>query len=102
MWQEEARTTNYPKGPSGAWTRRQENGGWKTTSYYPHQSGGRGDGTWDKLWKQGHTTLSEAQHDRWTAKGYHLGTNKKVFDAGLYAIYRTVMRFGKRREHDHG
>jgi len=51
-------------------------------------------------WKQGHTILSEAQYDRWTGEGYHLGTNKEVFDAELYAIYRSVMRFGKRREHD--
>jgi len=52
------------------------------------------------LWKQGHTILSEAQYDQWTGEGYHLGTNKEVFDAELYAIYRPVMRFGKRREHD--
>jgi len=52
------------------------------------------------LWKQGHTILSEAQYDRWAGEGYHLGTNKEVFDAELYAIYRAVMRFGKRREHD--
>ena len=34
-----------------------ENGGWKTTSYHPHQSGGREGGTWDKGFghMQGHT-----------------------------------------------
>jgi len=52
------------------------------------------------LRKQSHTILSEAQYDRWTEEGYHFGTNKEVFDAELYAIYRAVRRFGKRREHD--
>ena len=37
------------------------------------------------LWKQGHTILSRAQHDRWTVQRYHLGTNEEVFNAGLYA-----------------
>jgi len=55
---------------------------------------------WARPWKQGHTILSEAQYDHWSGEGYHLGTNKEVFDAELYAIYRAVMRFGKRHEHD--
>jgi len=56
---------------------------------------GRSDGT-----RGCHAILLEANQDRWTGEGYHLGTNKEVFDAELYAIYRAVMRFGKRREHD--
>jgi len=49
--------------------------------------------------EQGHSILSEVLYDRWTG-GYLPGTNKEVFDAELYAIYRAVMRFGKRRERD--
>jgi len=40
-------------GPDG-----KENGGWKTTSYHPHQSGGREGGTWDKRFGDKATTSS--------------------------------------------
>ena len=52
VWQEEVGTAQHHKRSK---KRRQvhgldgkENGGWKTTSYHPHQSGGREGGTWDK------------------------------------------------------
>jgi len=73
------REKNHPKkdGPDG-----EENCGRRTTSYHPH-----GRYMSQGLWKQVHTILSEAQHDRWVGKGYHLGTNKKVFDSEFYASY---------------
>jgi len=52
VWQEEAGDGTTPQtikkdrqehGPDG-----KENGGWGTTSYHPHQSGGREGGTWYK------------------------------------------------------
>jgi hypothetical protein len=38
--------------------------------------------------------------NRWEGQAYHLGSNKEVFDAELYAIYQAIMRFGKRRDHN--
>ena len=38
--------------------------------------------------------------DTWTGESYHLGKNKDVFDAEVYAIYRAVRRFNRRQEHN--
>jgi len=35
---------------------------------------------------------------RWNGKGFHLGKNKEVFDAELYAIFQATMHFAKRNE----
>ena len=51
-----------------------------------------------RLWKQGHTILSEAQYNQWAVEGYHLGTTEEVSDAELYAITEQLW-FGMRREH---
>jgi hypothetical protein len=41
----------------------------------------------------------EAPHGRrWAGQAFHLGKNKKVFGAELYAIHQEMMRFGLREE----
>jgi hypothetical protein len=35
---------------------------------------------------------------QWQGQAFHLGTNKEVFDAELYAIFRAMVRFARRRE----
>jgi len=37
---------------------------------------------------------------RWNGRGFHLGTNKEVFDAELYAILQATIHFAKRNEND--
>jgi ribonuclease HI len=34
----------------------------------------------------------------WDGLAFHLGNNKEVFDAELYAIFQAVLRFGRRNE----
>jgi ribonuclease HI len=41
-----------------------------------------------------------SHRSRWDGQAFHLGNNKEVFDAELYAIYQAIIRFGKRREHN--
>ena len=38
---------------------------------------------------------------RWTGRRFHLGTNKEVFDAEVYAIYQALYSLNQRQEKDH-
>jgi len=60
--------TRREYGPDG-----KENGGWKRLLPPTPKWRKRGRLMGQTLWKQGHTILLEAQYDRWTGKGYHLG-----------------------------
>jgi ribonuclease HI len=40
----------------------------------------------------------EEEEGRWNGQAFHLGTNKEVFDAELYAIFRAMVRFAQRKE----
>ena len=37
----------------------------------------------------------------WTGRRYHLGTNKEVFDAEVFAIYQALRVIGQRQESGH-
>ena len=37
----------------------------------------------------------------WTGRRFHLGTNKEVFDAEVYAIYQALRNLDQRQERDH-
>jgi ribonuclease HI len=41
-----------------------------------------------------------SRSSHWDGQAFHLGNNKEVFDAELYAILQAVIRFGKRREYN--
>ena len=71
-----------------------ERGRKKTTTFHPHQNCGRRRGTQGPYYPFG------SHPGPMDGEGYNLGTNKEMFDAELYAIYRAAIRLGKRREHD--
>jgi ribonuclease HI len=48
----------------------------------------------------GRTYYPLPSNEGWTGKRFHLGSNKEVFDAELYAIYQAVMRFAQREEYN--
>jgi ribonuclease HI len=41
-----------------------------------------------------------ASEEQWSGTSWHLGKNKEVFDAELFALYRAVLRFNERKEKD--
>ena len=62
------------------------------------------------LWEKSHTlppwieantgaTFHPMQGEAgWTGRRYHLGRNKEVYDAELYALYRALQTFDSREE----
>jgi hypothetical protein len=102
VWMEEASgeaPQRIQRGPSGARPRPKRQT-WTEDPSDPFTKNRRRKGQQTNMWKHNRSILSKSKYDRWSGEGYFLGSKKEVFDAELYAIYRAVMRFGKRREHN--